>query len=191
MVFVIDVDDTLCDTDGYSEYYISKFFAEHNLPYKLVKKESRFAEGKFDWSMETALEWYKKYGDQMMLEFPPKLNAVKIINDLYDAGHKIIFATARANDWHTDPEGITKKWFKINGIKFSKLYIGQADKAKICAEEQADIFIDDDIKLCQTVLDQCKNTTSLLMSTTYNQTQIKPENLKIISDLSELIKYIK
>lgn len=156
-----------------------------------MKKESRFAEGKFDWSMETALEWYKKYGDQMMLEFPPKLNAVKIINDLYDAGHKIIFATARANDWHTDPEGITKKWFKINGIKFSKLYIGQADKAKICAEEQADIFIDDDIKLCQTVLEQCKNTTSLLMSTTYNQTQIKPENLKIISDLSELIKYIK
>ena len=32
MIFVIDVDDTMCDSDGFSEYYIERFFSEHNLP---------------------------------------------------------------------------------------------------------------------------------------------------------------
>lgn len=191
MVFVIDVDDTMCDSDGYSEFYIQKFFSENNLPYKFVKKVSRYAEGKFDWDMETANVWYKNHGDQMMLEFPPKKGAVETINKLFDAGHKIIFSTARSNDWHSDPESITKQWFQKNKIKYSKLYVGYKNKAQICLNEGADIFVDDDIKLCEEVLSLSKNTLPLLMKTEYNNTQPKPENLKIISEISELLNFAK
>lgn len=191
MIFVIDVDDTICDSDGFSEYYIERFFSEHNLPYKLVNKVSRFAEGKFDWDMQTANAWYKKYGDEMMLNFPPKPNAIETMNYLYDAGHTIIYATARANDWHTDPEAITKNWFQKHKIKYSKLYIGVKDKTQICKDFDADFFVDDDIKLCEEVSKFSGKTTAILMQTEYNNLQPKPENIKTISSLSELINIIK
>ena len=58
MVFVFDIDDTICDTDGYSELYIKKFIMQHKLPYKQIAKDVRFAEYKYDWTNEQALEWY-------------------------------------------------------------------------------------------------------------------------------------
>ena len=115
MIFVFDLDDTVIDTDGYSEKYIKNFFEKHNLPYKQIFNVARFAEKKFDWDNETTLEWYKTYGDQMMLEFPFNKDAKEVINRLYDLGNTIVIATARANDWHVDPEGITKNgWSKMN-----------------------------------------------------------------------------
>lgn len=171
MVIVFDLDDTVVDTDGYSEKYILNFIKENNLPYKLVNKVARFAEKKFDWDNETALNWYKEYGDQMMLEFPFKENAKEVINELYDLGHTIVIATARATDWHTDPEGITKRWLKNNGLKYSKLYIGRIDKEKICEEENADVFIDDDIKITNRVAEYFSNTGGMacLFNTDYNK----------------------
>ena len=77
MVFVFDLDDTICDTDAYSEYYINKFIKDNKLPFKQVAKVVRFAEKKFDWDLETALNWYKQYGDKMRLEFPEKQNEKK------------------------------------------------------------------------------------------------------------------
>lgn len=131
MVFVFDLDDTVCDTDGYSEEYILNFFKTHKYPYKQIAKNVRFAEAKFDWTREVANEWYLKYGDEMMSNFPCKNNAVEVINKLYGLGHKIVIATARANDWHTDPVGITKDWLAKVGLKYHKIYIGRIDKEKI------------------------------------------------------------
>ena len=38
MIFVFDLDDTLCDTDLYSEYYIKEYIKKNNLPYKQIAK---------------------------------------------------------------------------------------------------------------------------------------------------------
>ncbi len=188
MIFVIDIDDTISETDKYSEYYISKFIKENNLPYKQIKKITRFAEAKFDWRVEVANKWYKEYGDQMMLEFPCKENSVEVINNLHDLGHTIIIATARANDWHKEPERITKEWLEKNNIKYDKLYVGRIDKEQICIEEKADYFIDDDVKLCERVLNDSINTTPIIMLTEYNKTlDISPKIIKI-NNLNELEK---
>ena len=56
MIFVFDLDDTVVDTDGYSEMYIKRFFEENKWPYKQIFTVARFAEKKFDWNNETALE---------------------------------------------------------------------------------------------------------------------------------------
>lgn len=173
MIFVFDLDDTVCDTDGYSEKYILNYFKEYNLPYKQIAKETRFAETKFDWNKDIALEWYKAHGDKMMGELPCKKNAIKTINELYEMGHTIVIATARATDWHTDPEGVTRKWLLDNNIKHHKAYIGRVDKEEICKEEKADVFIDDDIKITQRVSEyfsSCnKKGKCYLMSTAYNK----------------------
>ncbi len=109
MIFVFDLDDTICDTDGYSEKYIREFITKYNLPYKQIATNVRFAERKFDWDTKTALEWYKEFGDQMMAEFPCKKNAVEFLQAIHNAGHKIVIATDRATDWHTNPKEITLK----------------------------------------------------------------------------------
>lgn len=188
MIFVIDIDDTISETDKYSEYYISKFIKENNLPYKQIKKVTRFAEAKFDWSVEVANKWYKEYGDQMMLEFPCKENCVEVINNLHDLGHTIIIATARANDWHKEPERITKEWLEKNNIKYDKLYVGRIDKEQICIEEKADYFIDDDVKLCEKVLNDSINTIPIIMLTEYNKTLDISSKIIKINNLNELEK---
>ena len=191
MVFVFDLDDTICETDGYSEFYIKKFFAEHNLPYRQIASDVRFAESKFDWSVDEALKWYKTYGDEMMLEFPCKANAVRCINVLKEGSHRIVIATARATDWHTKPEEITLKWLEKVGLKYDKIYIGRIDKEKICEEENADVFIDDDIKITQRVAEYFggkKNKYCFLMTTNYNKNLPIGENVERVLDVADMLK---
>ncbi len=195
MIIVFDLDDTLCDTDKHSEKYMLKFFKQHKLPYKQVAKNVRFAEQKFDWDTETAIEWYKTYGDEMMLKFPISKSMVKLINKLYNANNKIIIATARANDWHTDPEGVTLSWLKNNGIKYHKIYIGRLDKEKICETENADIFIDDDIKITSRVAEYFKtlnqpNKKVYLTTTGYNRTLPTPQGVERVKSVKKFLKSV-
>jgi len=195
MVFVIDLDDTVCDTDSYSEKYIKKFIKKNKLPYKFVSKVARFAEAKFDWDNETALKWYLEYGDQMMLEFPVKKNAVKIINKLYDEGNTIIISTARANDWHVKPEEITHEWIKKVGLKYHKIYIGRKDKEEICKDEDADVFIDDDIKITARVKHYFESNNKkgfvFLSSTLYNKQQEVADGVIRVKSFKQVYNIIK
>ena len=194
MTFVFDLDDTVCDTDGYSEQYMLNFFREHNMPVNQIAKEVRFAEKKFDWSDEQAKAWYKTFGDQMMLEFPCKKNALEVINSLYYQGHRIVIATARADDWHTEPAKMTQLWLEKVGLKYSKLYVGRIDKEVICDEEHADIFVDDDIKITGRVAQTFKRQDgkkSILMTTSYNKNLPLADEVERIDDFDCFADYLK
>lgn len=191
MVFVFDLDDTICDTNGFSEKYILDFFAKNNLPYTQIANETRFAEAKFDWDMETALKWYKTYGDEMMLHFPCVPNAIETINALHDAGHKIIIATARTTDWHTAPEKITLVWLEKIGLKYDKIYFGRFDKENVCKEVDADVFIDDDLKITENVaktFEGRKNKYVLLSTTDYNKNLIAPNGVCRVKNFKEFAR---
>ena len=193
MVFVFDLDDTICETDLFSEQYIEKFITEHNLPYKKITDVARFVDMKFDWSHESAHDWYFNFGDEMFLYFPVKNNSVEIINQLYDDGHRIVISTARASDWHKNPEEYTLAWLKNNGLKYHKLYIGRTDKENICKLEDADVFIDDDIDIVSKVKDYFKTKNKgqvFLSSTKYNQTQNIPEDITTVKNFDEMINYL-
>lgn len=105
MKFLVDLDDTICDANGFSEMFIKNFIKKYKLPYKQITKPARFAEMKFDWSEDVAIQWYKKYGDKMMLEFVCKDKVKETLNQLKELNHEIIIVTARNTDWHTDPKG--------------------------------------------------------------------------------------
>ncbi len=193
MIFVFDLDDTICETDGYSEKYIREFISEHDLPYKQIATNVRFAERKFDWDTETALKWYKEFGDKMMAEFPCKKGAVKFLQDLHNAGHKIVIATARATDWHTNPQEVTIKWLAHNKIPYDNIFVGRIDKEKICEEVDADIFVDDDLNIVKRVADyfgEQSEKKSFLFSSAYNKSLSVPNNIVRIDDYDELQKQI-
>lgn len=196
MIFVFDLDDTICDTNGYSEFYISKFFKDNNWPYKQITKIGRYAEMLFNWDHDTAWKWYKEFGDEMALHFPIKPNAKEVINALYDNGHTIIIATARTNDWHTKPYEITTKWLKDNKIKYHKLYYGRVDKEAICEEVDADFFIDDDIGIVTRVNDYFKSTNqphkqAFLTTSLYNEKLDITKDVIRIKDFNEFEQVIE
>ena len=64
----------------------------------------------------------------------PKFERIKIVNELFESGHKIILFTARGSttgiDWHEVTLDQVTKW----GIKFHELKLGKPS---------ADIYIDD------------------------------------------------
>lgn len=189
MVFVFDLDDTICDTDGYSEKYILDFFKMNNWNYKQIAKDVRFAEKKFDWDMDTALHWYKTYGDAMMANFPCKEGRVDVLRILKSRGHRIVIATARATDWHTDPEGVTLKWLEDNEIPYDKLYVGRVDKEFICEEENADVFVDDDIDITGKVASHLGDKIKVFLSNTgYNKIIQTPRGVDRIDDFEDLLK---
>ena len=195
MVFVIDLDDTICDTDGYSEKYIREFIEKHKLPYKQIATNVRFAERKFDWDTESANQWYKKFGDKMMSEFPCKENACKFLQEIKYAGHKIVIATARATDWHSKPKEVTIKWLADNKIPYDKIYIGRFDKEKICEEVNADVFIDDDMSIVERVANYFANNggnkQTFLITTNYNKTLSTPNGVIRVKDFDDLQNYLK
>lgn len=190
MIFVFDLDDTICETDLYSEKYIKKFIKDNHLPYKQVAKNVRFAESKFDWNMDVALKWYKKFGDEMMAEFPCKKNAVKFLKKIHAQGHKIIIATARANDWHTKPKEVTLKWLADNQIPYDDIYIGRIDKERICEEVNADFFVDDDVAVVEKVAHffeaTGKRKQAFLSTTAYNQDLSCPNGVVRVKDFADL-----
>lgn len=194
MIFVFDLDDTICETDKFSEKFIKKFIKQHKLPYKQICKVARFAEMKFDWSEIDAINWYKTYGDEMFLHFKVKNNSVKIINKLYNLGHTIIISTARNTDWHSEPEKYTKQWLKKVGLKYHKIYIGRQDKEEICKLENADFFIDDDFKLVtkvQSYFNTINKGKTFLSVTKYNKTLNISKNINKIKNLKKLLKEAK
>ena len=195
MVFVFDLDDTVCETDKYSTYYIQDFFDRNSnqYPYKKVKDIDRFAEGKFSWKLPAALAWYKRYGDEMMLNFPCKANAIELIDALHTLGHKVVLATARTTDWHTNPEEITKKWIEKQGLQFDKIYFGRADKEKICEDEKANVFLDDDLDITAKVAQHFsgkKNMHVFLMTSKFNESRPTPKGVTRVQDFDDFAKKI-
>tara|TARA_X000000368_G_scaffold419078_1_gene422141 strand:- start:10817 stop:11113 length:297 start_codon:yes stop_codon:yes gene_type:complete len=64
----------------------------------------------------------------------PFLDRIDKINNLYDAGNKIIFYTARGFVTGIDWEIVTKKQLKKWNVKYHELYFGKP---------AADVYIDD------------------------------------------------
>ena len=195
MTFVFDIDDTISDTAGYSEKYIEQFFIEHNVPYKKTNQISRFAEAKFDWDEQQAIRWYKVYGDEMALEFPCIEGAKELINKLFDDGHRIIIATARETVWHNTPVLVTKLWLQKNKIKYSKLYTGRIDKEQICEDENADFFMDDDLKITAKVAshfaEKGKTIQSMLATTAFNKDKTPGEGVLRIQNFAQLESHLR
>ncbi len=195
MIFVFDLDDTICDTDGYSEKFIGEFILSHKLPYKQIATKVRYAESKFDWDTETARQWYKSYGDIMMASFPCKKNTVKFLQDIHSQGHKIVIATARSTDWHTNPKEITIAWLAKNQIPYDEIYVGRNDKENICREVNADFFIDDDVAIAERVANFFKsiggNRQAFLCTSNYNKDISVPVGVVRVNDFEEFEKCFK
>ena len=91
MKIFVDIDDTICTTNGDLDYSKAK---------------------------------------------PIKRN-IKHINKLFDMGHKITFWSARGSETGIDWEDITKKQFKVWGVKYHKLILGEKPVFDLLIDDRA------------------------------------------------------
>lgn len=189
MVFVFDLDDTICDTDAFSEKYMLEFFAKHNMPYKKITDKVRYAEQKFSWDAETAIAWYKEFGDDLLVKLPCKNGTKEFLNKIHDLGHKIVIATARNDNWHKNPVECTFTWLANNKIPYDEVYIGVSNKEDICEKVNADFFVDDDLSIVENVANYFNNAQkgkAFLITTDFNEELEVPKFAERILNFKEL-----
>lgn len=193
MIFIFDIDDTISNTGKYGKEYILNYIKNNNLPYKQKEESVKYPEEQFDWTYEEAHNWYKEHGDEMLLSFPCFEGAIETINKLYETGHEIIFATARSTDWYNRPIETTRKWLKMNHIKYNKLYTSRMDKEKICELENANVFVDDDLNTCLRVSQYFEGSKNkvFLMNTCKDKRKDLPSNIIRIDQIKDIPSILK
>ena len=131
----IDIDDTMADTFDYVMPYIAEFFdvdikylKDKNISYSNLPKEMKERVA-------------KKYYDKVILNTPFKPKVAEYIDKIKALGHEIIVITARDKTLYTDEYKTTIEELKNNNIHYDNL-ICDFDKAKVCKNENIDLFIE-------------------------------------------------
>lgn len=139
MNIAIDIDDTLTDSFSYFQSFVAEYF---NVDIEYPKRENiSYSNFPSMWK-DRELAFCKKYYDSKAEDTPFKPYAAESVKKLKNNGHKIFIITARTKEFYTDPYKITTAELKKGGIIYDKL-ICTFDKAKVCAEEDIDLLIDD------------------------------------------------
>ncbi len=148
----IDIDDTLTDIryqlrEAALEY--AKKLGKHiNLEYIEDKNNGNVYQQKYGFTYEELKYFLKNIQEEITKKAKPRADAVEIIKKLRTEGHKIYIITARDSEFHDDPYLLSKNWLEKNNIEYDKLIVNAREKAKICIQENIDLFIDDQLANC-------------------------------------------
>lgn len=112
---------------------------------------------------------------------------IECLNDFINNNIEIIIITARNNTYYKDALNMTLEWLKKEKIPYSKLIINAQNKAKICQDEQIDIFLDDDINNCLKVYNQGIKT--YIMDN--NDNYLNNKEIIRVKDFNEFNKCVK
>lgn len=179
----IDIDDTITNSWECLIPYYSKLF---NIDESILHKSKPYYSAVSN--LITLDEYYKimlPVYDEVIPNVTIKENVKEVIDNLYSLGHSVIFITARGKD-HTDAYKDSKDYLDKHNIKYDKVITNVSDKAKVCHEENIDLFIDDSINNCRNVHDSGIET--LLFETYYNK---EYNDIKHIKSWNEVYEYIK
>lgn len=160
----IDVDDTITNTyecliKAIAEYYKIDYnkLLSRNLKYNYFFDKEEFPN-------------YKHFLVDNLSDISPtvtiKADAIEFLSKLHEQGNEIIIITARHCNEYNDPYNITFNYLNKHKIPFDKIIVGVLDKAQVCADENIDLFIDDNISNCEKVIESGIDT--LLFDARYN-----------------------
>lgn len=180
----IDIDDTLTDTSCKIKEFVEKYDIHYCSDQRLKNSVNDIMNGNF--SDDIILKFFKERCEEMASSCEVKENAVEIINKLYDEGNEIYFITARSDTYYEDAYEFCNDYLVSKGIKFHKLFTSQKDKANTCEIEKIDLMIDDNIQICNKIME--KGIDFLLFNSGMNKdTLVK---CKRVNSWNEIYDYI-
>lgn len=166
----IDIDDTINTLHDILLVKGIEFNKKENIDYKIRDNEWDWYKA-FGWNDVMVKKFLKENIEYACTNAEIKKNAAEIINKLHKEGHRIVIITSRSNEHCENPYKISEDWLKSKNVSFDKLIVNSNDKAKVCIENNIDVFIDDHVDFCEGV---SKTKTKVLMfNSPYNQNETK------------------
>ena len=191
MIIGIDIDDTLTDIRDevgaealkYAKS-LNKEIDETKVVWDKNNNGSSFKE-RYNLNYDELLYFFRNIQEKITKKAKPREDVVDILKKLREEGHKIYIITARDSEFHDDPYKLSKIWLDKNNIEYDKLIVDARDKAKVCKEQNVDLFIDDKLSNCQGVSNEGITTIRITNYTDPHQNIINKKNWK------EIYEYIK
>lgn len=191
MIIGIDIDDTLTDIRDevgaealkYAKS-LNKEIEEKKVVWDKNNNGSSFKE-RYNLNYDELLYFFGNIQEKITKKAKPREDVVEVLKNLRKDGHKIYIVTARDSEFHNDPYGLSKTWLDKNNIEYDKLIVDARDKAKVCKEQNVDLFIDDKLSNCQGVSNEGIVTIRITNYTDPHQNIINKKNWK------EIYEYIK
>ncbi|GAB6098403.1 hypothetical protein JCM16358_02820 [Halanaerocella petrolearia] len=118
-------------------------------------------------TLEEVEEFMLEKGSEIFSKVEPFTEAKEILDNLQKQGYTILLVTAREEEYNQ----VTHDWLIEHQIPFDKLIHSQ-EKAKICQEEEIQLFIDD--KLANLIPIKELNIPVLLMDMDHNHSYQGP-----------------
>lgn len=145
----VDIDDTITNTYETLLTIISmKYGLNHK---KLIDMNLGYEE--IENNLENFNSYKKDLFSVMAKSVTLKENVVEVLKKLKEEGNNIILITARNYEEYGDPYNVSLEFLKKNKIPFDKLFVDVYDKGSLCKKENIDIFIDDNVRNCNSVKD--------------------------------------
>lgn len=145
----VDIDDTITNT---YETLLTIISIKYGLNYKkLISMNLGYEEVK---SNLDNYDLYKKDLFSVMAKSVTlKENVVEVLNKLKSEGNNIILITARNYEEYGEPYKVSIEFLTKNNIPYDELFVNVYEKGTFCKEKNIDIFIDDNVRNCNSVKD--------------------------------------
>ena len=140
-----DIDDTLTNLKCYNKSFCEKEFKLTGRSYKVKNEKAGFIREMYNWTADEFSEFWRKVRQQFQENLPIRKNAYEVINTLKKQGHNVFIITRRFTN---NPYERSYNWLKKHNIPYDKLIVNAGNKLKACKEHNIDLFLDDDIKIC-------------------------------------------
>ena len=179
----IDIDETVALTN---DLLIEKavVYDKDHFKGKGFKDKNKYSfTDMFYWDNLMTKEYIEYFSLHYIDIIKPRLDALKVINKLYDEGNYICFITYRQ---FKDNYNKTKKWLDKHGFKYHKLITNSGLKGSVCNRENIDLFIDDSLRQVLSASDY--GIKSLLIDTIYNRDY---QEIKRISNWDQIYEEVE
>lgn len=141
----VDIDGVVFNTELLWVTHAEIFDVDVLKRNSLVHRDEVRVQEKYDWTKEEFDEYMKNHLHLDDFDLVP--GAKIVLDKLIEAGHEIVFITARKNDKRT--RKVTLRKLKKEKIKFDKIFWNEKDKIQTCLNEKVDVMIDDNFHICE------------------------------------------
>lgn len=131
--------------------------------------------------------------DQTLEKLAPHEGVVEVTALMKSKGYNVEIVTARG--WHPNAYNLTKKWLDDNYVSYDKINIVPLHQCKEEVTRHIDnieIFLDDRLDYCHSMLKSGRVTKSLVYAQPWNEQEFNPmiKNMFRVNDLYEVLDHI-
>ena len=140
-----DIDDTLTNIKQYNKLMAQKYFKETGKHFKIKKTNTGYIKKMYNWSTEEFDAFWNKMKAQFLKNIPMRKGAKTVLQTLQKQGHKIFIITRRFTN---NAYERSADWLNSNKIPYDELIVNAGMKVEACKRSKIDLFLDDDISIC-------------------------------------------